>query len=276
MIKVECVSCKAPYELDERRIPEKGMKMRCPKCGTSFGVTKHGVSSDAGAAAPPRIAPPPPIAPPPAVGAAAVPKGTMLGMQAPPAIAVPFSPSTEAKHKTAFGVAPAAAPPPPASMPKGSLAPLPAQGPGVPVRAPVAPPPPSVPQPAPSAAKSAAAKGAFGATMLGAAIAPKVSPPASAPDGFGVELPADLPPAKPAAEPQDLSVSRIYVEDESLHMDIGRGGVVKRWPYFGEFARGTGRFGLFSGRCDHLHAGRQTRAIGRNRHRTESAEATHR
>ena len=28
MIKVECVSCKSPYDVDERRIPEKGMKMR--------------------------------------------------------------------------------------------------------------------------------------------------------------------------------------------------------------------------------------------------------
>jgi len=36
MIKVECVSCKSPYDVDERRIPEKGMKMRCPKCSTSF------------------------------------------------------------------------------------------------------------------------------------------------------------------------------------------------------------------------------------------------
>ncbi|MGD8863105.1 MAG: zinc-ribbon domain-containing protein, partial [Myxococcales bacterium] len=82
MIKVECESCKAPYELDERRIPDKGMKMRCPKCGTSFTVTKSGGTTPAGAAAP--AAPPPPasgaIAPPPAVG-----KGTMLGHAAPAA-----------------------------------------------------------------------------------------------------------------------------------------------------------------------------------------------
>ena len=49
MIKVECVSCKAPYELDPRRIPDKGMKMRCPKCGTSFMVSKQGLASAIGA-----------------------------------------------------------------------------------------------------------------------------------------------------------------------------------------------------------------------------------
>src|SRR5437868_4517999 len=38
MFKVECPGCKAPYQVDERRIPSSGLKMRCPKCGTSFKV----------------------------------------------------------------------------------------------------------------------------------------------------------------------------------------------------------------------------------------------
>ncbi len=38
MFKVECLGCQAPYQVDERRVPEKGLKMRCPKCGTSFKV----------------------------------------------------------------------------------------------------------------------------------------------------------------------------------------------------------------------------------------------
>ncbi len=38
MFKVECPGCKAPYQVDERRIPGSGLKMRCPKCGTSFKV----------------------------------------------------------------------------------------------------------------------------------------------------------------------------------------------------------------------------------------------
>ncbi|MCA9576123.1 MAG: zinc-ribbon domain-containing protein [Myxococcales bacterium] len=66
MINVECPSCSAPYELDERRLPAGGMNMRCPKCGESFRVSKDGASA-AGAAAKPPPSPvkPPPVAPPP-------------------------------------------------------------------------------------------------------------------------------------------------------------------------------------------------------------------
>lgn len=38
MFKVECPGCKAPYQVDERRVPASGLKMRCPKCGTTFKV----------------------------------------------------------------------------------------------------------------------------------------------------------------------------------------------------------------------------------------------
>jgi len=99
MIKVECVSCKAPYELDERRIPEKGMKMRCPKCGTSFNVTRQGVSE--GAAPSQAIAPPAAIAAPPPAAALAppfaggVPKGTMVGHQAMSAPIAPPAPAAK-------------------------------------------------------------------------------------------------------------------------------------------------------------------------------------
>ena len=51
MLKVECESCKAPYQIDERRVPPTGLKMRCPKCGHSFMV-----------ASPNAAAPPPPAA----------------------------------------------------------------------------------------------------------------------------------------------------------------------------------------------------------------------
>ncbi|QQR90268.1 MAG: zinc-ribbon domain-containing protein [Myxococcales bacterium] len=37
-MKITCASCKAPYDVDERRLPSGGTKMRCPKCGTSFTV----------------------------------------------------------------------------------------------------------------------------------------------------------------------------------------------------------------------------------------------
>jgi predicted Zn finger-like uncharacterized protein len=38
MVKVVCHGCEAPYQIDERRIPAAGLKMRCPKCGTSLLV----------------------------------------------------------------------------------------------------------------------------------------------------------------------------------------------------------------------------------------------
>lgn len=38
MFKVECPGCKAPYQVDERRVPAAGLGMRCPKCGSSFKV----------------------------------------------------------------------------------------------------------------------------------------------------------------------------------------------------------------------------------------------
>ncbi|MDB4940489.1 MAG: hypothetical protein JWP97_23 [Labilithrix sp.] len=55
MLKVECESCKAPYQVDERRVPPTGLKMRCPKCGHTFLVTDP---SKGGAAAAPVGGPP--------------------------------------------------------------------------------------------------------------------------------------------------------------------------------------------------------------------------
>src|SRR5215510_15084723 len=51
MFKVECESCHAPYELDEKRLPPGGLKMRCPKCGTSFVVRPPGAAAPADATA---------------------------------------------------------------------------------------------------------------------------------------------------------------------------------------------------------------------------------
>ncbi len=83
MIKVECPSCQAPYELDERRLPPGGLKMRCPKCGTSFPV---GAAAGAAAVpAAPKVSPgavpkPPVAAKPPGVRGARAAKKTMVGL----------------------------------------------------------------------------------------------------------------------------------------------------------------------------------------------------
>ena len=61
MLKVECESCKAPYQVDERRVPPTGLKMRCPKCGHTFKVTNpNAPAPPAAAAAPPAPAGPAP------------------------------------------------------------------------------------------------------------------------------------------------------------------------------------------------------------------------
>lgn len=66
MIQVACPSCQASYDVDERRVPASGMRMRCPKCSASFMVSPNGST----ALAPAPLAPPvggakgPPPAPP--------------------------------------------------------------------------------------------------------------------------------------------------------------------------------------------------------------------
>ncbi len=85
MVKGACDGCKAPYQIDERRIPASGLKMRCSKCGKSLVILKDGSlagapSADADlpapapankpAGAPPR---PPPRPAPPAPKPAAAP-----------------------------------------------------------------------------------------------------------------------------------------------------------------------------------------------------------
>jgi predicted Zn finger-like uncharacterized protein len=57
MLKVECESCKAPYQVDERRVPPTGLKMRCPKCGHTFLVTDPSKGAAAASAPAPGDAP---------------------------------------------------------------------------------------------------------------------------------------------------------------------------------------------------------------------------
>src|SRR6478609_12165543 len=150
MFKVECPGCKAPYQVDERRIPGSGLKMRCPKCGTSFKVDPPaegprtgptsvlggalGLGSDSESLPPPALAAP--AARPPVDL-----RATRLGV-APSGASAPARPPVPVNLKgTMLGVAPAAAstaanaPPRPAQNPKGALlgvAPLAPAAPAVP------------------------------------------------------------------------------------------------------------------------------------------------
>ena len=163
MFKVECPGCKAPYQVDERRIPSSGLKMRCPKCGTSFKVDPPaegrrtgpalggalGIGSDGESAPPPAFGAPAPAAaraPTPAARPPVDLRGTMLGV-APGAAPVAARPAVPAHLKgTMLGVAPAGfgggplPPPRPAQNLKGTmLGVAPAAAPTAPVTVPAAP-----------------------------------------------------------------------------------------------------------------------------------------
>ncbi|HEY8080087.1 MAG TPA: tetratricopeptide repeat protein, partial [Labilithrix sp.] len=120
MLKVECESCKAPYQVDERRVPPTGLKMRCPKCGHTFLVTDP--SKGAAPSAP--GAPPKPGGP--------VKRPTMVGVGIP----------------GAGGAAPPVPAPPPVAPQDDGLA-LPAVKPAAPKPAVPKPPPPMAAKPAP-------------------------------------------------------------------------------------------------------------------------------
>jgi predicted Zn finger-like uncharacterized protein len=80
MIKVSCPSCNASYDVDEHRLPDDGLRMRCPKCSESFQVHRDGSTAKSGGGAAPGARKRPrhkptqvglgPQAPPPAPGAA--------------------------------------------------------------------------------------------------------------------------------------------------------------------------------------------------------------
>ena len=206
MIKVECVSCKSPYDVDERRIPDKGMKMRCPKCNTSFMVGRDGVTSAMpGAEKKNPTAPPPtaaaksnanhetspripagisPAAPPASASAfgARPGGGTIAAAVAPPFPGTPIAPPIAAKQAPAAPASPKIAAPQPTAA------------------APIAPPPakPIAPQPStagafgsPAAAPRAAAPQAMAMGAFGAAAPP--------PKAAGSQPPASVPPPEVAA-----------------------------------------------------------------------------
>src|SRR5262245_20658911 len=127
MLKVECESCRAPYQVDERRVPPGGLKMRCPKCGHTFLVTDPNAkpAPPAAGSAPGggQTAPRPPAAP------ARGPKATMMGV--PPAAGglpgMPGMPGAPRVGQPAsddpFAGLPVARPTPPKIQPRQAHAP---------------------------------------------------------------------------------------------------------------------------------------------------------
>ncbi len=220
MVKVECHGCSAPYQVDERRIPPAGLKMRCPKCGASLLVQKPGHDASSAGGAPPPPAPPqaPAFSPPapPAGGdfggidlpspAAARPAAPRPPGGPPPRPGRPAAPgggggfgeidlmvdlpTPDAGGEVGLPIVPARAAPAPAFDPGGVDLPAARSGP-----------------PAGGFGGGGGGGGGFGVLDFGgeadiggvdlpAARAPGGPPPAPAPGGFG-EI--DLPAARPEA-----------------------------------------------------------------------------
>jgi predicted Zn finger-like uncharacterized protein len=126
-VKVECDKCKTAFQLDERRIPATGLRVRCPKCAHVFVVKKP---EDRTSVAPAAGSVPAPAIPVPTVAPATKPEvphpvGVPKPAPATPAIAVPpiggaAAPPRKRAATIAFAGAPPgvfAAPPTPAPAP---------------------------------------------------------------------------------------------------------------------------------------------------------------
>ncbi|WP_415829565.1 zinc-ribbon domain-containing protein, partial [Corallococcus exiguus] len=50
-MKVSCPSCQTNYNIDDRRIPPGGAKLKCARCQTTFPIKADGASGEAPEAA---------------------------------------------------------------------------------------------------------------------------------------------------------------------------------------------------------------------------------
>lgn len=102
MFEARCPSCAATYQVDERRVPPKGLKMRCPKCGESFHVSNPATES-----APPVLGAALGLSP--QAGTPPARKATMIGVAEQGGAEVNRPPplKREAPKQTMLGVAPA-------------------------------------------------------------------------------------------------------------------------------------------------------------------------
>jgi predicted Zn finger-like uncharacterized protein len=199
MIKVACLSCSAPYDLDERRLPATGLRMRCPKCGTSFQVMPDGTVAPAAAQKQTVMgtgptAPTPAAKPGPAASATTQPDD--LDLPAPRAPKPPIGGAPVVPRPPGAPAASAAATPASPARRPIAMGPTPV---APPARAPLAP---AFPGPAASAASPpspGAAASAF-ASPRGAAPAKPADP---------LDLDLDLPAPRSAARPVPAPAARV-------------------------------------------------------------------
>jgi len=206
MFKVECLGCQAPYQVDERRVPEKGLKMRCPKCGTTFKVEPPTQAASSSQAPAPEPESPRTAAPPKPFTSSGPDPASKLGK--PPA-------ARDALARTMIGVSSnemdqlakeASA----AARPKAFRIPRPNQGPGVPQ---AAPPPPA------------------------AAAPPTAALPSSPGPGSLEELELDLPATPARARSLGLTAGSGF--DDAALPELVRGARSSAVPALGEIPPAT-------------------------------------
>jgi predicted Zn finger-like uncharacterized protein len=227
MFNVECEGCKAPYQVDERRVPPTGLKMRCPKCGASFvvqrpadgllgGRSSPADAADLGAELPALVAskgprPPVPAAPqadlpaslpgrgPPRPGAG--PPGAPaanLGPPSAPAETVRGAPSPATLDDFDFDLPAALGPARPRAAPALELD-LPAAEPARPKAPPPPPRPPAAPPAAPSFEADLPAVLSAGLPAVSSAGLPQVSSAGLPTRPKAGALPSVLDPARSGA-----------------------------------------------------------------------------
>jgi predicted Zn finger-like uncharacterized protein len=202
-MKVSCPSCQTNYNIDDRRIPPGGAKLKCARCQTTFPIKADGAGAEAPEAA--SAAPPP---------SAAIP---LPGSAAPQSAAIPL-PGHAAPQSAAIPLPGAAAPPsaaiplPGGAAPRSAAIPLPGAAPqsaAIPLPGAAAPPSaipmgsgPAIPLPGSAAPQSAAIPLPGTAAPRAAAIPlpGSAAPPSAAiPMGAGPAIPLPGHAAPPSA-----------------------------------------------------------------------------
>jgi predicted Zn finger-like uncharacterized protein len=121
-MKVACPHCSASYNVDDRRIPDKGLNVRCPKCRDTFPVKREQPEAAADGAVPlpaPAGAPAAPPEPPRAAVPLPTPSVPLPGRSAPRPGAIAPPPPFELERPAPFE-------PDPGSRASAASVPLPA------------------------------------------------------------------------------------------------------------------------------------------------------
>ena len=273
MLKVECESCKAPYQIDERRVPSGGMKMRCPKCGHSFLVMNPNAADlpSMRASSPPHVPPPPDFDELPAVKGKAPPapsaapagphrppsfSGALDGLDLPALASDAGLPAT-AKKKAAprpTGPAVAAAPPappapaPPAANPFDSFGSVDDDLPAVPgfgeIDFPMAKQAPAAPFPAPPKPHFGDAREATGVGLPAAVARPAAAVARPAAPGMAPPPKAANPAPGGFGDIGDIGLPALSHSSPPAAHGAPRPGGPAKVPSFGNLDMGFGDIGL--------------------------------